>query len=71
MAKEVIQETLVKYLKDKEYSQIEAEVLSKSIANEVKNKLKGNTRGPVHKKLCLSYLYYFESCFFMLSFILN
>lgn len=41
LAKEVIQETLVKYLKDREYSQIEAETLSKNIANEVKNKLKG------------------------------
>lgn len=40
-AKEVIQETLVKYLKDKEYSEIKAEVLSKTIASEVKDKLKG------------------------------
>lgn len=40
-AKEVIQETLTKYLKDKEYNQIQAEILSKTIATEVKNRLKG------------------------------
>lgn len=41
LAKEVIQETLVKYLKHKEYSEIKAEVLSKTIASEVKDRLKG------------------------------
>lgn len=41
LAKEAIQETLLKYLKDKEYSQIQAEVLSKTIASELKDRLKG------------------------------
>lgn len=41
MAKEAIQETLLKHLKDKEYSQIQAEVLSKTIASEIKDRLKG------------------------------
>jgi ATP phosphoribosyltransferase regulatory subunit HisZ len=41
LAKEAIQETLLKHLKDKEYSQIQAEVLSKTIASEIKDRLKG------------------------------
>jgi len=41
IAKEAIQETLLKYLKDREYSQIQAEVLSKTIASEIKDRLKG------------------------------
>jgi len=40
VAKEIIQETLIKHLKDKDYSQIQAEVLSKTIASEVKDRLK-------------------------------
>ncbi|CAI6343752.1 unnamed protein product [Macrosiphum euphorbiae] len=40
IAKEAIQETLLKYLKDKEYSQIEAEPLSTTIAKEIKDRLK-------------------------------
>ncbi|XP_060841896.1 dynein light chain Tctex-type protein 2B-like isoform X2 [Rhopalosiphum padi] len=40
LAKEAIQETLLKHLKDKEYSQIQAEVLSKTIASEIKDRLK-------------------------------
>ncbi|VVC45358.1 Tctex-1 [Cinara cedri] len=41
LAKEVIQETLHKYLKDKEFCQIQCETLTKTIATEVKDKLKG------------------------------
>lgn len=41
LAKEIIQETLLKHLKDKEYSQIQAEILSKIIASEIKDSLKG------------------------------
>ncbi|XP_050520293.1 dynein light chain Tctex-type protein 2B-like [Daktulosphaira vitifoliae] len=40
LAKEIIQETLHKYLKDKDYSQISAETLSKTIASEIKDQLK-------------------------------
>ncbi|KAL4096819.1 hypothetical protein QTP88_021702 [Uroleucon formosanum] len=40
IAKEAIQETLHKYLKDKEYNQIQAEVLSTTIASEIKDRLK-------------------------------
>ncbi|XP_025414390.1 tctex1 domain-containing protein 2-like [Sipha flava] len=39
-AKEVIQEILTKYLKDKEYKQIQAEILSKTIGSEIKNRIK-------------------------------
>lgn len=42
LAKEVIQETLLKYLKDKEFCEIQCESLSKTIAAEVKDTLKGN-----------------------------
>lgn len=41
LAKEIIQEILLKYLKDKEFSQIEARTYSISIANEIKDKLRG------------------------------
>lgn len=41
-AKEVIQETLLKYLKDKEFCEIQCDSLSKTIAAEVKDTLKGN-----------------------------
>ncbi|XP_050425371.1 dynein light chain Tctex-type protein 2B-like isoform X2 [Adelges cooleyi] len=40
LAKEIIQETLHKHLKDKNYHQIKAETLSKTIASEVKDRLK-------------------------------
>lgn len=40
-AKEVIQETLLKYLKDKDYCEIQSDTISKTIASEVKEKLKG------------------------------
>lgn len=41
LAKEIIQETFLKFLKDKEYSQIQADLLSKAIASDIKDKLKG------------------------------
>lgn len=41
LAKEIIQEILNEHLKDKDYSGIEAETYSRTIANEIKAKLKG------------------------------
>lgn len=41
LAKEVIQEILIKHLKDKTYKEIDVNILTKIIANEIQNKLKG------------------------------
>lgn len=41
LAKEVIQEILIKHLKDKSYKQIDVNILTKNIAKEIQNKLKG------------------------------
>jgi len=41
LAKEIIQEILIKHLKDKTYKEIDVNILPKIIANEIQNKLKG------------------------------
>lgn len=60
LAKEIIQEILLKYLKDKEYNQINAEILSKTIASEVKDKLKGFIYCIYYRTICIYYFVIFN-----------
>lgn len=53
IAKEIIQETLHKHLKDKDYSQIKAEDLSKTISSEIKDRLRGKYSSFILCNFCL------------------
>lgn len=53
LAKEIIQEILNEHLKDKDYSGIEAETYSRTIANEIKAKLKGIVNNIIYIKTIL------------------